>query len=625
MGAEDGEFLEKEFMPEFLQTDLVNLAKANIYIKLMIDGIASRPFSAETIPAAAYALEFLSRRDHQEFAQKYGTPRAVVESRIAGEWLAKSDSAIDEKIGRRDEKRLSEVLRPGGGSGARPQSGARYPGQSAAGFSGSESQRNSSSFSNGQGSPRRVQDVEHQREGDRPAQPSIDRAPRENSSTTARPSVGGSPLGSTAEPQKETSSKSATPMQQALGVQPRKEEVARKDDASQVRIVMPQQRIAEEKRPAGPTSESTASNSGTNGNSFAPRSPLAQRPRSESEPKSANEGIADSSDTVDDPLAKKSSKPNVDIEALRRAINESLQRQQKGNGPTASEKNSVGELQSQPAKPFSGTGVSHSVESMPAVREVSRHSVLAPASEQKTEMKPRQESSDIKESVTKSSQPVDDRDRLANTIKREAELQSPSPKREIEGSVGPSAAERRDGPNVLHLSDLNKPPRIRQENVHSKRPPEKYLSEVIPPRSNEARNGNRENGKEVVSATTKERQEPVSRPRSDEVAPRSREEGFVVLGNARGTTAPAQKLSDEDRHAVVNVSQPIAEKQAVMPEKEMAMRQSTTAEKEEIKKADPVQPAFIEGNVGNRMSSRLRSMPLKSAKKKPGADIITSA
>ena len=48
VGAEDAEFLEKEFMPEFLQNDLVNLSKANIYIKFMIDGVASRPFSAET-------------------------------------------------------------------------------------------------------------------------------------------------------------------------------------------------------------------------------------------------------------------------------------------------------------------------------------------------------------------------------------------------------------------------------------------------------------------------------------------------------------------------------------------------------------------------------------------------
>ena len=67
VGAEDAEFLEKEFMPEFLQNDLVNLSKANIYIKLMIDGVASRPFSAETMPPQKIPLDIVSRRDYQEF------------------------------------------------------------------------------------------------------------------------------------------------------------------------------------------------------------------------------------------------------------------------------------------------------------------------------------------------------------------------------------------------------------------------------------------------------------------------------------------------------------------------------------------------------------------------------
>ncbi|MBI4101564.1 MAG: type IV secretion system DNA-binding domain-containing protein, partial [Candidatus Nealsonbacteria bacterium] len=38
IGAEDAEFLEPEFTPEFLATDLVNLGKYNIYLKLMVNG-----------------------------------------------------------------------------------------------------------------------------------------------------------------------------------------------------------------------------------------------------------------------------------------------------------------------------------------------------------------------------------------------------------------------------------------------------------------------------------------------------------------------------------------------------------------------------------------------------------
>ncbi|MEJ0002170.1 MAG: CxxC-x17-CxxC domain-containing protein, partial [bacterium] len=50
VGADDAEFLEKEFEPEFTQEDIVNLPNYKIYLKLMIDGITSRPFSAKTLP-----------------------------------------------------------------------------------------------------------------------------------------------------------------------------------------------------------------------------------------------------------------------------------------------------------------------------------------------------------------------------------------------------------------------------------------------------------------------------------------------------------------------------------------------------------------------------------------------
>jgi len=50
VGADDAEFLEKEFEPEFTPQDIVNLPNFKIYLKLMIDGVTSRPFSAKTIP-----------------------------------------------------------------------------------------------------------------------------------------------------------------------------------------------------------------------------------------------------------------------------------------------------------------------------------------------------------------------------------------------------------------------------------------------------------------------------------------------------------------------------------------------------------------------------------------------
>ncbi len=53
VGSPDAEFLESEFMPRFLPEDLINLPKHGIYLKLMVDGITSQPFSALTLPPIA--------------------------------------------------------------------------------------------------------------------------------------------------------------------------------------------------------------------------------------------------------------------------------------------------------------------------------------------------------------------------------------------------------------------------------------------------------------------------------------------------------------------------------------------------------------------------------------------
>jgi hypothetical protein len=51
VGLNDAEILEKEFWPTFKASDLTGLPNYNVYLKLMIDGAESRPFSAATLPA----------------------------------------------------------------------------------------------------------------------------------------------------------------------------------------------------------------------------------------------------------------------------------------------------------------------------------------------------------------------------------------------------------------------------------------------------------------------------------------------------------------------------------------------------------------------------------------------
>jgi hypothetical protein len=49
VGAEDAAFLAKEFVPVFEAGDLLALPNHHVYLKLMIDGTPSRPFSAVTL------------------------------------------------------------------------------------------------------------------------------------------------------------------------------------------------------------------------------------------------------------------------------------------------------------------------------------------------------------------------------------------------------------------------------------------------------------------------------------------------------------------------------------------------------------------------------------------------
>jgi len=52
VGADDAKYLAREFSPTFTETDLIHLPNYHIYLKLMIDGKTSEPFSAITIPQA---------------------------------------------------------------------------------------------------------------------------------------------------------------------------------------------------------------------------------------------------------------------------------------------------------------------------------------------------------------------------------------------------------------------------------------------------------------------------------------------------------------------------------------------------------------------------------------------
>jgi CxxC-x17-CxxC domain-containing protein len=97
VGAADAERLVLEFAPFFTEEDLVNLPAFAIYLKLMIDGVSSDPFSANTLPPLFDAY----RTDNSDKVikvsrERYSNPRSEVEDKI-NRWSGMS-GALDTVI-----------------------------------------------------------------------------------------------------------------------------------------------------------------------------------------------------------------------------------------------------------------------------------------------------------------------------------------------------------------------------------------------------------------------------------------------------------------------------------------------------------------------------------------------
>jgi hypothetical protein len=81
IGAEDAKYLAQEFAPVFEEADLINLPNFHLYLKLMIDGVTSQPFSAITLPLRD--INTSHRNEIIEFSRKrYAKPREKVEREI---------------------------------------------------------------------------------------------------------------------------------------------------------------------------------------------------------------------------------------------------------------------------------------------------------------------------------------------------------------------------------------------------------------------------------------------------------------------------------------------------------------------------------------------------------------
>ena len=115
VGAADAEILEKEFAPVFYITDIVNLGKYDIYLKLMIDGIAGDAFSATTLPSPDISETKNEEKIIKISRERYSASREAVEEKIvkwAGIETDKNNNGGDSKRTGLNEREKMEAAKP---------------------------------------------------------------------------------------------------------------------------------------------------------------------------------------------------------------------------------------------------------------------------------------------------------------------------------------------------------------------------------------------------------------------------------------------------------------------------------------------------------------------------------
>lgn len=81
VGADDAEYLEKQFAPEFTAKDIINIENRNAYLKILVNGKPVKPFNIETLPPPPGNKEVVDKLKQLSYL-KFGRPRADIEAEI---------------------------------------------------------------------------------------------------------------------------------------------------------------------------------------------------------------------------------------------------------------------------------------------------------------------------------------------------------------------------------------------------------------------------------------------------------------------------------------------------------------------------------------------------------------
>lgn len=129
VGAYDADVLEKEFAPQFTAEDIVNLGQYQLYLRLMIDGVGSQPFSARNLPPIAPPTVTFRDQVVESSRAQFGQLRSVVEEQVrkqtAGEEPEPRTQSEQRPAGDMPRRDGAGIRRDGPERHQRPQGGAQ--------------------------------------------------------------------------------------------------------------------------------------------------------------------------------------------------------------------------------------------------------------------------------------------------------------------------------------------------------------------------------------------------------------------------------------------------------------------------------------------------------------------
>jgi hypothetical protein len=88
VGTEDAQFLEQQFAPVFSAKDIMNVPNYNAFLRILVNGVPTKPFSMATMPPIASDPKIVAAMIEQS-AARHGRPRAEVEAEISARYAKK--------------------------------------------------------------------------------------------------------------------------------------------------------------------------------------------------------------------------------------------------------------------------------------------------------------------------------------------------------------------------------------------------------------------------------------------------------------------------------------------------------------------------------------------------------